>query len=434
MKIIADKHKQLNYHPLMIYFMLNPNVHEKYGEAINNLSKYNGFTRGIFNFRAIKRGTKFCEDLTNDLKATLKNYNVIVRLVDDEEGNYNYALGKMNFSQEPARFELSMQKFIIDVCEQNIENLNAQLHYFTGDSDESKENSDMISEMIQVFRDAIMMKGFRKGVWKKLVSPEDNMSKIQCMESLLCKLPPDILDLKESIYEKLPDQKRKDDFNKLMAYFEAKMDAPELQESDKYVQGTIDHSQSEEFSLDYNTRKKPGVRPNITITITKVTARTLKYETKKAWGMEIDIDGDVIPAYIGSTAAAMVYICTLLQQKMGSHLYRMVFKRSLPNKNSYVKRHKDVIWLEQVYKTLFPGAPNDFDCWYQEMQKNHCQFINQGKSESARKIKRYLYNYKDAIPFCVVETCKKEPTYFFIDIPSENIIVPKELEDLITFE
>ena len=91
-------------------------------------------------------------------------------------------------------------------------NLNAQLHNLTGDSDESKENSDMISEMIQVFRDAIMMTGFRKGVWKKLVSSEDSMSKIQCMDSLLCKLPPDILDLKESIYEKLPDQKRKDDF------------------------------------------------------------------------------------------------------------------------------------------------------------------------------------------------------------------------------
>ena len=111
-----------------------------------------------------------------------------------------------------------------------------------------------------------------------------------------------------------------------MEYFEAKMDTPEPEESDKYVLGTVDHSRSKEFSLDYNTRKKPYIRPNITISITKVIARKLKSTTKKAWGMEINIDGEVIAIYIGSIAAAMVYICTLLKQKMDTHLYRSAFK------------------------------------------------------------------------------------------------------------
>ena len=433
MKIIADSHKQLNYHPLMIYFILKPKDYEMYAKPLNDLNKYNGFTRGIFQFRAIERGIKSCEDLTDELKNTLKNFNVIVRLVDDEEGNYNYAFGKMNFSQEPELFESSIQKFIIDVCWQNIVNLDKQLKQYTGDSDESVENANMIAEMTKIFKDAIMLKGFRRGVWKNIIAPtEVTETKFLFKKALYCELPPEIQDLKESIYEELPDQKRKEEFMKLMAYFEAQMDTPDFNESNRYVQGTIDHSRSEEFSQDYNSRKKPSVRPNIKISIAKVTARVLKYEEKKAWGMEINIDGVVIPVYIGSTAAAMVYICTLLKQKMGSHLYRTAFKRPFPDKNSHIKRHKDVIWLEQVYQTLFPGAPVDFNSWYPEMQKNSCQFINQGKSEAGRKIKTHLYDLPNAVSFCMIETFKKEPTYFFIDIPADCIYIPDELEDLIT--
>ena len=441
MKIIADSHKQLNYHPLMIYFMLQPKDHELYAKALNGLNKYNGFTRGIFKFRAVERGTKYCEDLTNDLKATLKKFNVIVRLVDDEEGNYNYALGKMNFSQEPDRFELSMQKFIIDVCEQNIKNLDKQLKQYTGDSEESKEYADMIDEMTKIFRNAIMLKGFRHGVWEKLLFPkpmefrfESCFSRLPSDISFGRQLPPEMQQIRENVYNDLTNQNTKDEFKKLIAFFQGDMNTPSFEESDRYVQGTVDHSRSEDFSLDYKSRNKPSIRPNITITITKVVSRELKNRTKMAWGMEIDIDGNVVPVYIGSIAAAMVYICTLLKQKMGTHLYRSAFKRSMVEKNSLVKRHKDIIWLEQVYKTLFPGTQEDFKTWYKNMQENSCHYINQGKAEACRKIKKYLVKHQNATPFCIIETCKDKETYYNIDVPAENIIVPAELEDLITFE
>ena len=434
MKIIADSQRQLNYHPLMIYFMLTPQNHGIYAKHIDNLNKYNGFTRGLFKFRAMARGSKYCVDLSNDLKATLKNYNVIVRLMDDLEGNYYYALGKMNFSLSPDKFETSLQSFIIDVCEQNIKNLNSQLQAYTGESDESKENINMVSEMVQIFRNAIMLKGFRRGVWKKQTSPESYNIRIlsnHAMPHGLGKsLPPEMMDIKNSIYNSLSDT-NKEDFNKLMAFFESKMDVPNLKESDKYAQGAIDHAQSEDFSLDKKSRNKPSESPHIKISIAKVTARILKREIKKAWGMEISIDGSTIPVYIGSTPAAMVYICTLLKQKMGTHLYREAFKRPLPDKNSPIERHKDVIWLEQVYEILYPGAPADFDNWYLDKKKNSCQFINQGKSEPVRQIKACLYGFENALPFCIVETCKKEPSYFYIDIPADCIIIPKEMEKLI---
>ena len=434
MKIIADSQRQLNYHPLMIYFMLTPKIYGIYEKHIDSLNKYNGFTRGLFKFRAIARGSKYCEDLSDDLKATLKNYNVIVRLTDDLEGNYNYALGKMNFSLSPDKFETSLQSFIIDICEQNIKNLNSHLEAYNGDSDESKENTTMVSEMVQIFRNAIMLKGFRRGVWGKQTSPEcynmRTLSNNIMSHSLGHGLPPEMMDIKNSIYNSLADTK-KEDFNKLMAYFEAKMDVPNLDESDNYAQGTIDNKQSEDFSLDKKSRNKPSESPHIKISIAKVTSRILKREIKKAWGMEISIDGTDIPVYIGSTPAAMVYICTLLKQKMGTHLYRSAFKRPLPDKNSPIKRHHDVIWLKRVYEKLYPGASADFDNWYSDKQKNSCQFINQGKSEAIRQIKASLYGFENALPFCIVETCKDEPSHFFIDIPADCIIIPKEMEELI---
>lgn len=220
-----------------------------------------------------------------------------------------------------------------------------------------------------------------------------------------CQLPPAIAGMKESVYEALTDRKTKEKFTKLMEYYEAQ-------------------------NAYYNSKEEPEEQPDIKVTITKVTSEVLKHDIKKAWGVEITIGESVIPIYIGSTAAAMIYISTLLKQKMGTCLYRDTFKHPLPNKS----RHEDVIWLEQVYHKLFLGAEKNFDTWYKDMQKDSCRFINQGKSESKRRIKDSLTNYPSAIDYCQVQKIggRNERPYYYINIPKENITVPKALECLIS--
>lgn len=440
MKIIVDKRKQLNYHPLVVYFILQPKDYKMHGQNLEQLNKYTAFTRGIFKFRAIARGNEYSHDLSDELIYTINKYNVILRLVDDQDGNYNYALGKMNFNQSPDLFEQSLQAFIVGACRQNIKNLKDQSQYYMSDSEESKENASILTSLAQGFKNAIDLKGFKHGMWGKTVNPSVSLhvhanhkatDKVpHSFVSTSNNLPSEIIDIGKSVYNILPNRKAKDDFKRMMQFFEANMDAPALKDSDMYVQGTIDNTKSKELSTDQKSRIKQGGRPQIIISITKVTSQVLKHDIKKAWGVKINIDGVDNDVYIGSTAAAMVYICTLLKQKMGSHLYREAFKHGLPDKQ---KRHQDVLWLENVYSALFPGAYEDFEEWYSKMKLDSCKFINQGKSESIRVIKRNLSNFPEALYYCCVQKIvdERKKTYYYIDIPEECIKISDDLSELI---
>lgn len=437
MKIIVDSQKQLNYHPLVIYFILQPNDFKKYSRNIELLNEDRDFTRRIFKFRAVARGNEYSRDLKNGLTATINKFNVILRLIDDGAGNYNYALGRINLNQSSSQFELSLQNFIVDACKYNIKNLKAQLGCYGGKSEESIENATMISAMVQSFKDAINFKTFkRKGCGiadPMLVAKSDRTEHLFSRSNILTsslpsdfsrQLPTDIAGLRNSLYRALPNRKAKDDFKKMMAFFEANMDIPSIEESDMYVQGTVDDSKSGELIADYKSRNKQSERPNIIISISKII---------KKWGVEVNIDGNIKQISFSSNAATMVYICTLLKQKMGTHLWREVFKRPLPDRNSSVKRHEDVIWLGRVYRVICSRANEEFDIWYPKMRNNSCHFINQGKSQSIRDIKKKIASYPNAIYYCSIQIDKddKDQSYYWIDIPAECIKIPQELESLI---
>ncbi len=427
MMIIVDRQKQLNYHPLIVYFMLQPEDYAKYANHLRQLNRYLNYTHGIFKFRAVQRGEEYSQYLTDNLAETIKQYNVIVRLVDDYEGNFNYALFTMDFSQDPALFEKSLQNFIIEVCEQNVKNLNEQLQHFQ-ETNENEESQTTTFKMIDIFRYAIKRKGTRDGIWRMLTNPDSRELKLPSF--IPERLPSNIDEVKKSIYKALPNNEAKENFKFLIDYFESRMNAPDTKDSDRIVQGTVDKTCSEKLIADHITRLVPETRPDITIAIKIVTTKVLKDRTSKAWGVEININGETIPVYMGSVAAYMVYVCTLLKQKMGTHLFRTAFKRSLPGKNSYVGRHADVKWLEQVYRLLYPLPTIPFDTWYIKMQKNSCHEINQGKSNSIRIIKEKLKKFPYAIEYCSILTAvdENQNTYYHLDIPAERIIIPEELQ------
>ena len=91
MDIIVDKQKQLNYHPLAVYFMLQPSDFKQNESKIKCLNNNARFTRGVFMLRAFERGKNFYSALTEQLAETLNKHNVILRLVDDIDGNFIYA-------------------------------------------------------------------------------------------------------------------------------------------------------------------------------------------------------------------------------------------------------------------------------------------------------------------------------------------------------
>ena len=426
MKIIVDPLKQLNYHPTRVYFMLSPKDYYQYGEKLKQLNRFMGVTRGLFKFQAIPRGKCCFQDLTEELKHALRSANIIVRLMDDADRNFNYALGKIDISQDPDLWEEQLRKFVVNVCKHNIGNLLSQSH---GGGTEMEMGYEYV-ELINGFEKALALKKYRQGVWRDILDPQP----IPLRVMHACKLPTHIKNLSDSIYDRLPTSTARDDFRRMMKYFEEVMETSTPKKSDSYAQGAIDPAYADSLSDDYRSRVRKFDKPDITIAIKKVVSGVRKYKVKQGWGIEINIKGDIVPVYIGSTAAAMVYICTLLRQKMGEKLYRDVFRKPLLGNRGCLKRDKDLLWLEQVYYKLFPGASIDFDEWYEKMKGESCRFINQGKSASVRIVNSCLKDYPEAVYYCCVQkgqTDKRESFYYF-DVPNESIVVPDEFEELLS--
>ena len=109
MKLINDKQKQLNYHPLVVYIVLSPIEYQEHSNNIESLNDRSELTRGLFKFRAIQQGNKYSSELSNELTATIKKFNVILRLVDDSDGSYNYALDKINLAQGIEMLEVDLR-------------------------------------------------------------------------------------------------------------------------------------------------------------------------------------------------------------------------------------------------------------------------------------------------------------------------------------
>ena len=283
--------------------------------------------------------------------------------------------------------------------------------------------------MINGFENAMALRRYKQGVWRHVLNPQPQIARIVCH----CKVPTHIKALRDSIYERLPSTSAKEDFKLMMNYFEELMDTPNTKDSDSYAEAAVNQTYAKNISDDYRSRVRKFDRPNITISIKKVVAKVGKYKVKQEWGVEIGVDGEVVPVYIGSTAAAMVYICTLLRHRIGDKLFREYFRLPLAFKQKLGKEGSYLLWIEQVYQKLYPGASVGFDDWYQKMQLDSCRFINQGKSESARVINRCLVNHPTAIYYCCIQKGQTEgrDTFYYFDLPAESIVVPSDFEDLL---
>ena len=140
MKIIKDTKRQINIHPLVVYFILTPEQEKQYGDAINHLKKRTSFSRNIFTFNIVPQVEEYCNDaLSKDLTKALSGQNILVRLVDDSAGYYYYAVGKLDFNQPDEDIEGTIHSFITDVCKQNIVHLKQRLSRYSSSSEDVME-------------------------------------------------------------------------------------------------------------------------------------------------------------------------------------------------------------------------------------------------------------------------------------------------------
>ena len=113
MKVFKDSKKQLNLHPLVVYFLLTSKEKARYGKRIEELNNRPAFNCGIFQFTIVTRTRHNSSELSEKLTQELDDCNIMVRLFDNaKKDDFCYAFQQIPFGLNNERLEWEIQSFI----------------------------------------------------------------------------------------------------------------------------------------------------------------------------------------------------------------------------------------------------------------------------------------------------------------------------------
>jgi hypothetical protein len=191
--------------------------------------------------------------------------------------------------------------------------------------------------------------------------------------------------------------------------------------SSALVGGALDNKLSDEIRKELYEREQPEAPPEqITITI-KYIKKTKYGKSRKCLGFEINIDGDKIPVYFGSTDRTFLYAATLMALREGRSPLTALHYMSLADPNYYDTRQ----WLRSLFRTLNLNA--NFDEWCEKVKDSEGHKLYNAMGA----IKRILWEalspkHENAFYYCLL---RNDDGRYKINIRKENIFIDKEITD-----
>ena len=174
--------------------------------------------------------------------------------------------------------------------------------------------------------------------------------------------------------------------------------------------------------------------PTIKVSIIKNPVQRLHAEREKnwePWSIRISVNGEAFDLNVGSKDQRMVYVCTLIRQKLGEHIYLHEFFRNSKGQNCKFTKNGSEEWLRKVYNLLFNHPARNFSEWMEKVDDtaNRGRSINQGKSQINASLKKLLKGFNmNASKLPVIDTMKDEnkDSYYTTILKPENIDIPEE--------
>lgn len=381
---IFDEQKCLNLNHLAIYLMLTSDEMALYGDKLKDLNRYSTLTKGIFRFYIIEKGETPYDKLPKEMIRNMRHYNVMARLVDSIHDIYCYGLDEIDLEGDKSSILEQLKVFVEQVCKENIDHLDILYHRLSHSSRIKMRyyfDEDIVKELFEA-----ALKGENAG---------NNVCKSVFQGNLIS------LDMKSSL-----------EIAKSAA--DSKKEQMELK-----------------IEKDRCERNAPDYTPKISMTvknIVKTKDNNQKGRQTKKPGVELNIDGNVVPVVFDSTDQTFLYIIILMARKEGVIIRRSDFLHIEENPNDNIKelllRKSMNIWIKKRFLAL--GLKRDYDDWCRTI-KNDIHRMD----DAASKIKRKLWeilgsNYKNAYFYCVIHN-----KYKFYDIPiygKDISIDPKILE------
>lgn len=383
MTILRDSNRTLNLNPLAIYLMLTPDENALYADKLKSLNRYSALTKGIFHFDIVEKGMVPSLKLPDELYHNMYHYNVMVRLVNYIHGSFCYGMEEIDLTGDKSSIVEQLEKFVKDVCKENIDLLDIL----------SRRSSRPSRESILYFREHKIVKELFDAVLKGETVDKDNG---------------------KSTFETVSHSTDKKTSLGIVKF--ASSGRTEILDS------------KTERELRQNI--KPESRPQIKITVKKFKTGKVRKDgsAKEKVGVELDIDGNIISVLFDSTDQTFLYIINLMAVQEGRYIGRTRFLplETLDNPYTIVGQHRDrlISWLHERYKAF--NFSKDFENWYDGV-KNDPHRLDVAMSGIKRTLWEKLEdNFRDAFYYCVL---RNEDGLYSIRIDKENISIdPKILE------
>ena len=173
MKIIKDNLKLLNIHPLVIYFVVSPDVYNVHASYIRMLNSKNEFTRNLYKFQIICNMKEYYKNIPLELQESLKVDSLFVRLLDDTDGNFYYSLQNVDFSRCYDEIERSIHSYISDISVQNISHLTERINTNSKLKDKDSSAQTSLKTLLDAFKKAISVKKCSDEVLSQTIDDAD---------------------------------------------------------------------------------------------------------------------------------------------------------------------------------------------------------------------------------------------------------------------
>ena len=369
---ISDEKRLLNLDYFTIYLLLTPEQIQMYGDKLKNVNKHTRITRGLFHVEIIQKGKYAYKELPKDMIRYINdnNFNVLARLINEIHGIYCYGMESVDVGS-PELFQL-LENFSYDLSYANIKNLDVLMNRNTNSGREAMRIYNESNIAMELFQDAFVCNIGKFKRWTKDEVP--------------------------NLFE-----------------------SADTKTSSELVEEAVGNSKLNTIRREQCANEKPRMSPEqITITI-KYIKKTKYGKSRKCLGFEINIDGDKIPVYFGSTDRTFLYAATLMGQMEDLNPLKALHYMNLADPNYYDTRQ----WLRSLFRTLNLNA--NFDEWCEKVRaKNAHQLYN-----AMGVIKRILWEalspkHENAFYYCLL---RNDDGRYKINIRKENIFIDKEITD-----
>ena len=359
MVIINDELGLLNLNPLAIFLMLTPDEIARYADKLKGLNRNTRVTKGVFHFFVIEKGNSPFKKLSEKINYSMRHYNVMVRLVNSIHGIFCYGMEEINLEEDTDSIVKELIAFVRNVCNQNIGNLSIL----------SNRSSLESIEAMRYYEE--------EQIERIMTEALEGNEKVKARGKLALRRVLDCPDTKTSLG---------------IVKFA-------VSSNDKLLDAKIEKELCQSF--------KPDRIPFIQITVKNVPSGQFwgNGEEKKKLGVELNIDGNIVPVYFAASDPAILYIITLMAITEGHAFYRLM-------------RHNYLIkpWLEKCYRALLFNKR--FDQWFNNMNDNPHNL-----DVAMTRIKKTLWEklgekYKDAYYYCILNNINGE---YKMQIDKNNI-------------